>query len=170
MPDQRVVELCWWPRLALEVWGFYFYCHDQCHLDTWSWWYQDLNFCWISISSNYCSEDNKLFEELCALVHSRAQVDNIIRSESSSVAFFVYLVSFESLRCRLRLRNGTHTDRIELNMLVMFTLCRWPRGCAHNQTQTPGWAELVICWVWDHGKSNGQLSAGIWREREVYRV
>ena len=51
---------------------------------------------------------NKLFEELCALVHSRAQVDNIIRSESSSVAFFVYLVSFESLRCRLRLRNGTH--------------------------------------------------------------
>ena len=31
-------------------------------------------------------------------------------------------------------------------------------------------AELVICWVWDHGKSNGQLSAGIWRERGIQSI
>ena len=86
--------------------------------------------------SRYCSEDNKLFEELSALVHSRAQVDSIIRSESSSVAFFVYLVSFESLRCRLRHRNGNKT-RIKLNKLEMFTLCRWPGDCLAGATNVP---------------------------------
>ena len=125
--------------------------------------------------SRYCSRNNKLFEELSALVHSRAQVDSIIRSESSSVAFFVYLVSFESLRCRLRHRNGNKT-RIKLNKLEMFTLCRWPGDCLAGATNVPmsrprHGAEPSLWYVesgsdWVRGKSNGQLSAGIWRERE----